>query len=407
MRLFPLHWRCCWPGLRPVCAWKNACFGSGLVAAAAHFLWRRPGAHAYLCLFYPLGAIGGRTVGQRLACTSINVSGGVWRWLAGAWLLRLTVVFGLYAAWYFAFTQVEALKTWPAHTLPGYWTPSYTKQVDSLYGFPMANGWKVVGALYADGEIQGDYETNERYLWIPHWYTLGQHRCGSTAEWYFAIDNLEPWTFPAHLEDLLKEQGYVQWGQVLINQSPRMTIYHQGDANHAPPVQNLDWEAYTARFDQVVNADLPLISPIVEEQVQNPVRFNFGNDIWLEGYAIEHNQALKPGDSFRLTLYWRGQHTGIPDYKVFNQAYYGNGVMVAQKDAIPVCDRERTSLWSPGELIVDIHDIPVADDAPPGVYPLHTGLYRQDDGTRAQVLDVAGNAIGDSVQLAEIEIVAP
>ena len=159
----------------------------------------------------------------------------------------MTVVFGLYVTWYFAYTQVEALKTWPAHTPPGYWTPSYTKQVDSLYGFPMANGWKVVGALYADGAIQGDYETNERYLWIPHWYTLGQHRCGSTAEWYFAIDNLEPWTLPsAELEDLLKEQGYVQWGQVMVNQSPRMMIYHQDDPNHAPPLQTLAWEEYTA-----------------------------------------------------------------------------------------------------------------------------------------------------------------
>lgn len=320
----------------------------------------------------------------------------------------LTLVFGVYAAWYFAFAQVEALKSWPANRPPGYWMPSYTKEVDSLYGFPMTNGWKVVGALYADGVIQGDYETNERYLWIPHWYTLGQHRCGSTAEWYFAIDNLEPWTLPsADLEDLLEEQGYVRWGQVTVYDAPRMTIYHQGDPNHAPAVKTLAWEAARARFDQALDATLPLISPIVEEPIQNPLHLNFDDDIWLEGYAIEHNTGLKPGDSFRLTLYWRAQRTGIPAYKVFNQAYYGDGVMVAQKDAIPVCDREQTTLWSPGELIIDIHDIPIADDAPPGVYPLHTGLYRQDDGTRAQVVDADGNLLGDSVQLAEIEITAP
>ena len=81
--------------------------------------------------------------------------------------------------------------------------------------------------------------------------------------------------------------------------------------------------------------------------------------------------------------------------------------MAAQKDAIPVCDRERTSLWSPGELIVDIHDIPVADDAPLVSIRCIPASTARMTGRVVQVLDAAGNPIGDSVQLAEIEIVAP
>jgi hypothetical protein len=328
------------------------------------------------------------------------------RAVGGLALAVSALVFGGYDYWYYAHTKVEVLRTWPANGPPGYWTPNFTPEVDSLYGFPLQNGWKVVGALYADGTLAGDYDTNQRYAWVPHWYTLGQHRCASTATWYFAIDNLEPWTLPGDLaEDMLEEQGYVRWGQVTVHETPRLVIYRQGAGEPATVVQTFPLEAYATRFDAAMNANLPLASPMVEEAIPNPVHINFGNDIWLEGYTIAGNEALKPGDTFRLTLYWRAQRNGLPPYKVFNQAFYGDGVMVAQKDAIPVCDREPTTLWYPGDLVVDIHDIPVAADAPPGVYPLYTGLYTETDFARAPVLDAAGNPVSDHVHLADLHIV--
>lgn len=328
--------------------------------------------------------------------------------LAGVGLPILVLGLGGYDYWYYVHHRVEVLKTWPEHHPTGYWTPSYTKEVDSLYGFPLANGWKVVGALYNSGVLQGDYETNQRYLWIPHWYTRGQNRCGSTAEWYFAIDNLESWSLrSADAEDMLKEQGFVRWGQVTVQDRPQLVIYQQGDPSQPPPMQTFALEEYAPQFDAVMTPSLPLVSPIIEESIQNPQRINFGNDVWLEGFTIEGNEGVKPGETFRLTLYWRAQRTGIPSYKVFNQAFYGDGVMVAQKDAIPVCDREPTSLWYPGELIVDVHEIPVAADAPPGTYPLYTGLYIEEGFVRAPVLDEAGNPIADFVHLADLQIVAP
>ncbi len=327
--------------------------------------------------------------------------------LGGLGLVAISIGLGGYDYWYYVHNRVEVLKTWPEHHPAGYWTPSYTKEVDSLYGFPLANGWKVVGALYNSGVLRGDYETNQRYLWIPQWYTLGQNRCGSTAEWYFAIDNLESWSLrSADAEDMLKEQGYVRWGQVTVEDRPQMVIYRQGDRAQSPPVQTFALEAYAAQFDDAMTPALPLASPIIEEPIQNPQRINFGNDVWLEGFAIEGNEGLQPGESFRLTLYWRAQRTGIPSYKVFNQAFYGDGVMVAQKDAIPVCDREPTSLWYPGELIVDVHEIPIAADAPPGVYPLYTGLYQEEGFVRTPVLDEAGNPVAEFVHLADVQIVA-
>ncbi len=336
-------------------------------------------------------------LGQRFAF--IAGAGGV---------LAVTVVFGVYAHAYFVRADVEVLNSWPDHVPPGYWTPAYTNEVDSLYGFPLNNGWKVVGALYGDGVVQGAYETNQRYLWIPHWYTQGQHRCASTAAWYFSVDNLEPWSLRSRdVADQLKEQGFALWGQVMVNGAARLRIYQQLHGGPPPAVQHFALEEYEARFDEAAQARLPLISPMVEEPVRNPIQINFGNDVWLEGYAIEGNEGLRPGDTFRLTLYWRAQRNGLPNYKVFNQAFYGDGVMVAQKDAFPVCDREPTTLWYPGERFVDVHDIAVADDAPPGVYPLFTGLYVEETLARAPVLDEAGNIVADHVHLADLHIFAP
>ena len=78
--------------------------------------------------------------------------------------------------------------------------------------------------------------------------------------------------------------------------------------------------------------------------------------------------------------------------------------MVAQKDAYPVCDRLPTSIWYPGELITDIHDITVNADATDGVYPLYTGLYLEETGDRLPVLDAAGNPVDQQVHVADIRI---
>jgi hypothetical protein len=113
---------------------------------------------------------------------------------------------------------------------------------------------------------------------------------------------------------------------------------------------------------------------------------------------------LRPGDTFRLTLFWRGQRPIPKDYKVFNQAFYGDGVMVAQKDSYSVCDREPTTTWTPGKLITDIYDMTVAPDAPAGMYPLYSGLYEEETFERLPVLDSVGNPVDNQVHVTDLVI---
>jgi hypothetical protein len=301
------------------------------------------------------------------------------------------------------YDQVEVLRTWPTHRPAGYWTPFDAKQVDSLYGFPLANGWKVIGDLYAQKVIQGDYETNQRYVWIPDWYTRGQHRCAATAAWYFAIDTLEPWAEDGkQIADRVKAQGFRKWGVVKVQNAQRLVIYQRTDQK--PKVQIFALDSYTSAFASLARPDLPLEYPEIEDKIGHPLHINFANQLWLEGYDLTYQAPLKPGDSFRLTLYWRAQQVMDKDYKVFNQVHRQDGAMVAQKDGYSVCDREPTTTWSPGKLITDVYDIAVAADAPTGTYPLYSGLYLEQTQERLAVLDAAGKPQDNQAHVADLQI---
>lgn len=377
-------------------------FGAAMLLA--FFFTATPRTHVYI-FFVPWALLVGdvieqgwhwlrQRVGQPMASTVGNFAA-----------VAVALVFGLYAYWYFVYDRVEVLRTWETNRPAGYWTPYDAKQVDSLYGFPLTNGWKVIGALYAQGVLQGDYETNQRYVWIPDWYTRGQHRCDATANWYFAIDTLEPWAEDSKkIADRVKAEGFRQWGVVDVQDAPRLLIYKRTEQK--TPLQTFRLDDYTSSFATLARPDLALEYPVIEDKIGHPLHVNFDNKLWLEGYDIAAPTPLKPSDTFRLTLYWRAQQVMDKDYKVFNQSYYGNGTMVAQKDGYSVCNREPTTTWSPGKLLTDVYDIPVAGDAPDGIYPLYTGMYLEQTQERLPVLDEAGKTVDNQAHVADLKIKA-
>ena len=168
------------------------------------------------------------------------------------------------------------------------------------------------------------------------------------------------------------------WGQVTVDGDARMRIHRRSQEPF--DVQTFALEDYAPAFDAAATPDLPLGYPVVEPRIANPLHANLGDAdsgglIALEGYDLRYDTPIRPGDVLALTLYWRALRPIDESYKVFNQSFYGDGVMVAQQDGFPVCGARGTWLWDPGELIVDRHLITVNEDAPDGLYPLYTGLY--------------------------------
>ncbi|MFO7633968.1 MAG: glycosyltransferase family 39 protein, partial [Caldilinea sp.] len=305
---------CCAPGIgigrRASWVWFTAAF------VVFIFLIEEPRTHVHV-FFAPWALIAGDLLVTAWRASAAHLSGASRRWVIATGAGAIALLFGAYAYQLYIRNDVEVLRTWPAHAPVGYWNPGGGEAVDGRFGYPFTNGWKVVGELYNQGEISGDYETNQRYMWAPAWYTRSQHRCGSTAEWYFAVNSLEPWMEDqSQIADQLREQGFSEWGVVTVNGDDRMTIYRNSPDGQKGEVRRLALEDFAPSFDAGATAALPLSYPIITESPQHKLDVTFGDEIRLEGYDLLPKGPLQPNQSFRLKLYWRAIAPSTGSHKV-------------------------------------------------------------------------------------------
>jgi 4-amino-4-deoxy-L-arabinose transferase-like glycosyltransferase len=108
--------------------------------------------------------------------------------------------------------------------------------------------------------------------------------------------------------------------------------------------------------------------------VPNPIRVDFGGEMELIGYDLD-KRALRPGESAVLTLYWRAQRTMAENYSISAQFVDDNGVKAAQKDAWPLDGAAPTSVWQPGNVVVEPRPLQVFEGTPPGTYDVYIAVY--------------------------------
>jgi 4-amino-4-deoxy-L-arabinose transferase-like glycosyltransferase len=96
--------------------------------------------------------------------------------------------------------------------------------------------------------------------------------------------------------------------------------------------------------------------------------------IRLLGFNVEP-AIVSPGESVELTLYWQVDEPINRSYTVFTHLLDPAGVVRGQKDSIPGEGRYATTMWRPGEVVVDGYSIEIAPDAPGGDYRLEIGMY--------------------------------
>jgi hypothetical protein len=101
----------------------------------------------------------------------------------------------------------------------------------------------------------------------------------------------------------------------------------------------------------------------------------------------------------QLTLYWQAERLLDQNWTVFVHLADNSGALVAQHDSQPRDGAYPTSVWDPGEVVADQHEVRLPVDLPEGDYQVVVGLYTADSGERLPVLDSQGNPAGDSVPL--------
>jgi len=110
----------------------------------------------------------------------------------------------------------------------------------------------------------------------------------------------------------------------------------------------------------------------------------FGNSAVLSGVTVEPLDT-RAGRPIQVTLIWQALATSPADYTVFVHLLDSGGSLVAGRDTQPVNGSYPTTIWSPGEQIIDSHTLPIPDTLPAGQYHLTIGLYHQPTGQRLPV----------------------
>jgi hypothetical protein len=137
--------------------------------------------------------------------------------------------------------------------------------------------------------------------------------------------------------------------------------------------------------------------------MEHVVEANFGGKIQLLGYDLSTAYA-SPGDTLRLTLYWKALTQMNRDYTVFTHLVSADNRIWGQQDNWPVKGTYPTQAWMEGEVVVDSYEIVIQPDIPQSEYIPEIGMYGRTTGQRLTVTDARGQSQGDRILLADIHV---
>lgn len=131
---------------------------------------------------------------------------------------------------------------------------------------------------------------------------------------------------------------------------------------------------------------------VVPADIRNPQRVNLGDKVTFLGSDLVSG-SIRPGETLHLTLYWQAVQPMDTSYTVFTHVLDAKEKIWGQVDRLPVHNTRPTNGWLPGEVLIDVYEIPVAADAPPGQYVIEVGMYDAATGTRLVARDETGRRL--------------
>jgi 4-amino-4-deoxy-L-arabinose transferase-like glycosyltransferase len=141
--------------------------------------------------------------------------------------------------------------------------------------------------------------------------------------------------------------------------------------------------------------------------MQHRVMANFADQVRLLGYDLPQRRAAA-GESLPITLYWQSLRMMGDNYLVFNHLLDKDQRVWGGEDRLPA-ETYGTVLWVPQEVVIDSYTVPVAADAPDGVYYLDVGLYQRLKQSVMSLPLVQANQVLDanSVRIGPLKIGGP
>jgi hypothetical protein len=309
----------------------------------------------------------------------------------------LLVLFAYYPYTVFIRTQPEYRAAYPSAKSPIYWTTYDELPARDYFGFPHRAGWKAINALYEQGVLEGEYDSNEGGE-ITAWYLpqAPRHYCKPRPRYYFVAESVQD---AGEIPEDTLAFDFSPIGLVTVEGRPGIHVYERGAPQGG--VAEYVVEDYEGDFDGVRTPWDRLT--VMERFITTPYAADFGGVVELMGYDLDTSRSC-PGGEVVLTLYWRRSGPPIPeDYKVFVHLE-GEGQLWAQADDVPGCAAWPTTRWREREIVADRHVIVLGPGFPAGDYSLSVGLYEPAQGTRLDVMGDAGASQGNHLTLATVAV---
>ncbi|MCS6800775.1 MAG: glycosyltransferase family 39 protein [Chloroflexota bacterium] len=173
-------------------------------------------------------------------------------------------------------------------------------------------------------------------------------------------------------------------------------------------LQRLPWTAAGPAGEQPVGDTIELgITKIAPPPPPPPERWlgvALGGRIALDGVDLPPGgcalESARPPCDLTIALHWRALTVQPDDVQVFVHLAGRDDRPVVQADGAPRGGTYPTSLWSPGERVLDQRALQLPAGLPPGDYRLLVGLYRLEGGARlatpwgAESIEIATVRVG-------------
>lgn len=146
------------------------------------------------------------------------------------------------------------------------------------------------------------------------------------------------------------------------------------------------------------------IQPRQEGGLPNALNFNFGDQVALVGYELDR-RVVRPGETIRLTLYWKALAALETDYRAFAHVLGVENQVWANRDSELLAGSAPTSRWQPGQVVEEVRELQVGLTTPPDFYDIEVGVYPPGGG-RLPVVAEDGHWLGDHVLLSKVRVVS-
>jgi hypothetical protein len=359
------------------------------------FVARKPGTHVHVATT-GLVLLAGAGFGSLWA----SVRPRVGRFGLAAVLTAGLGLVGAYLVPVYLQSTAEVVRENRVGSLALAWRPPGGLPTDERFGFPYQAGWKTIGALYADGTLDGSYDSNEQPQ-VTYWYTRGAWRCSDDPHYYLIAENVQEETETPEREITTQ---YRQIGTITVAGEPKLRVYERGPRERNARPATWPAEDWSERFDRGVSA--PTLDPGpwargVLAREGTPLASRFGDDVDLLGYQLFPEDA-RPGGVVRVDLFWLPRVSSDEQHRI--------DVQLGQEPRIgdasgPACDKTGDDKdWTAGRPFTQRVSIPIAAEAAPGPYPLLVSVSRLGNG--GGPLPPTGGPANDAVllEIGQVEI---